>query len=67
MNLLLLTKGNIKGKRNQENEQCQHSNSRFKIQSGKLASDVKYISSNCKVDEDGIVTTSDKEKSYIVY
>ena len=32
-----------------------------------IGSDVKYISSNCKVDEDGIVTTSDKEKSYIVY
>ena len=38
--------------------------SKYKVEIG---SDVKYISSNCKVDEDGIVTTSDKEKSYIVY
>ena len=38
--------------------------SKYKVEIG---SDVKYISSNCKVDEDGIVTTSDKEMSYIVY
>ena len=38
--------------------------SKYKVEIG---SDVKYISSNCTVDEDGIVTTSDKEMSYIVF
>lgn len=39
---------------------------KYKVQ---LDEDVKYISSNCSVDDDGIVTTDDSDEnlSYIVY
>lgn len=41
-------------------------NNQYKVQ---VASDVKYMSSNCSIDEDGIITTAKAENglSYIIY
>ena len=43
-----------------------YTSGKYKVQ---LDEDVKYISSNCSVDDDGIVTTDDSDEnlSYIVY
>ena len=60
----LLGNNNAKEIKKMSNANILVVDSKYKVEIG---SDVKYISSNCKVDEDGIVTTSDKEMSYIVY
>lgn len=59
-------KENLKGKdiRKMTDSQIVVLNGEYRVQ---LDADVKYISTNCSIDEDGIITTAKDQVSYIVY
>ena len=59
-------KENLKGKdiRKMTDSQIVVLNGEYRVQ---LDADVKYISTNCSIDEEGIITTAKDQVSYIVY